>query len=702
MCANNANPPQHVDPRIHADDPQPWDFQICQEDISAMDCQFECIGLVINITIHDGVLNFSDFHHAITQHQVLPDSPKIPSFNSDPEVSYQDSGWCLQQMQTHRGRSTLWCCKKAHKTGTYWSLNTLTNHASMVKAPVNSGIHSNPALKNIFIITPTHGNILHSIDRCYTTDFQPSIDLAKACLPHLCFPTRTMFNLAFLSRMLQQTYQGAEEQCLQLCRGEDPNLIPSMSSDVCSIICPPNSPTNSSPPAPTSAPSSSVSTSTSSALNPLPVLTSTLTSGVRDMRLMQEENHNQDDQGMVVDDGDDKENQAPMMAQPSSLLFVPAHVPQPPPFGPLQWDYPGQNLLGIVKQRVSANQKLHIYTKDVKEAADVFWHVLLHIGSIMHWLPPDQVLDPSLHDEWTPSFIYSADPAMGELMLPWLDLGKMQAVTADPDGEHCLKKPIQQFLMTYCSDILSPHAVGFGQHQATVHENQNRAICAHLMLSNPLFDALAAYHALHKGFQQPFGTQFGLSAWGPILPSVIKDVCDHKNRTGLEFIYWWFDNRLEHVEQLIPHLVYDISPVVNTPQNRLSFAHNPNKSMRHGKQLLLAMMASPYLPANPDKKLVFQFRLLNANVEMNKPTMKSLWSFVHGCFQTVDIRYDGALFKNQLLQAEVSRAMIQLRAQKTTIDSLSHGGDGQFTFTNAQGLATLADAIKCPCCNENM
>ncbi|KAK0473484.1 hypothetical protein IW261DRAFT_1569898 [Armillaria novae-zelandiae] len=31
----------------------------------------------------------------------------------------------------------------------------------------------------------------------------------------------------------------------------------------------------------------------------------------------------------------------------------------------------------------------------------------------------------------------------------------------------------------------------------------------------------------------------------------------------------------------------------------------------HGKQLLLAMTASPYLPANPHKKLKFQFRLLN-------------------------------------------------------------------------------------------
>ncbi len=28
---------------------------------------------------------------------------------------------------------------------------------------------------------------------------------------------------------------------------------------------------------------------------------------------------------------------------------------------------------------------------------------------------------------------------------------------------------------------------------------------------------------------------------------------------------------------------------------------------------------------------------------MDVPTTKSLWSFVHGCFQTVDIGYDGVL-----------------------------------------------------------
>ncbi|KAK0229895.1 hypothetical protein EDD85DRAFT_793784 [Armillaria nabsnona] len=500
--------------------------------------------------------------------------------------------------------------------------------------------------------------------------------------------------------------------------------------------------------------------------------TSTVSSGDGATGSTQEENH---DEGMVVENDDNKENQPLVMAQPSHPPFVPMHIPRPPPpFSAPQWDHPGQDLLGIVKQRVSPSRKLRIHAKDVREAADVFWCILLHIRSIMHKLPPGEVIDPSRHGEpvlpprasvtnwwqpeafldrtivqrgqgvsqsiyasvlavnlmkiidttdpdcqfsrlpndsllvsprfpipdltsdqagfwWAVGFLLTlfstatgqaclpvqgalihalllhalADPAMGGLMLPWLDLGKMQAMTADPDGKDHLKEPVPQFLMDYCSDILSPHAVGFGPRQAAVHENQNRAICAYLMLGNAVFDALTAYHTLHAGFHQPFGIEFGSLAQGPTLLSMIKDACERKEKTALEFIYWWFDNRLERVEQLIPHLEYDIGLIVNTPQNNLSFACGEDETLAHRvsctfqnaleeylrvdikecrKQLLLAMMASPYLPANPDKKLKFQFRLLNNNIWMDVPTTKSLWSFIHGCFQTIDIGYDGVLY----------------------------------------------------------
>ncbi len=59
--------------------------------------------------------------------------------------------------------------------------------------------------------------------------------------------------------------------------------------------------------------------------------------------------------------------------------------------------------------------------------------------------------------------------------------------------------------------------MGFGPCQAAVHENQNRAICAYLMLGNAVFNVLAAYHALHAGFHQPFSIEFGSLAQGPTL-----------------------------------------------------------------------------------------------------------------------------------------------------------------------------------------
>ncbi|KAK0492019.1 hypothetical protein EDD18DRAFT_1358441 [Armillaria luteobubalina] len=659
--------------QTHGNSTSAW--RILQEDISPMDRQFECIGLVINMIVHDGLLSFSDIHRAIAQHQALPKSPKIPGFNSDPDVSYLTSGWCLQQMRC-----------------------TLTAYTSMVKAPVDTGSRSDPTLKHIFIIAPTY---------------------AKACLPHPCFAARAIFSLAFLPCMLENSYQAEEEQCLRLCRGEDPNLYPLWGgSQVRSITCPPHPMV-----VPTVAPSSS-SLSTSTLM---------VSSAHGTMQSTQEENHDED---MVVDNDDDKENQSPGMAQPSHPPFVPMHVPRPPPpFSAPRWDHPGQDLLGIVKQRVSPSHKLRIHAKDLPpgEVIDPSHHgepVLLPQTLVMNWWWPEAFLDGTIvhrlpndsllvslrfpipdltsdqagfwwavgfllalfstatgqaclpvqgalihvllpHalgqcryqiDHWTPSFIYSTDPAMGELMLPWLDLGKTQAVTADPDGKDRLKEPVPQFLMAYCSDILSwdSDCIMLLSMRTTI-ELSAPISCSAMLSLTCLQPTMPFMQDSTNCSVLSLGHQHEARHW---YPSMIKDACERKNKMALEFIYWWFDNRLERVEQLIPHLEYDIGPIVNTPQNNLSFTHGEAETLAHrmsrafqnaleeylrvdikerGKQLLLAMMASPYLPTNPDKKLKFQFRLLNNDVWMDVPTTKSLWSFVHGCFQTIDIGYDGVL-----------------------------------------------------------
>ncbi len=151
-CPNNASPAQHISPRIHPDDPQPWGLNIWQKDIAAMEHQFESIGLVVDLVVHDGVVNFSHFHQAIVHHQARLDTPKIPGFNVDVNTSYRDCGWCLQQIRLIKGRSQLRCCERAHTNATYWCLRTLATNASMFKASIEHGEVANPALKNVFII----------------------------------------------------------------------------------------------------------------------------------------------------------------------------------------------------------------------------------------------------------------------------------------------------------------------------------------------------------------------------------------------------------------------------------------------------------------------------------------------------------------------------------------------------------------------
>ncbi|KAK0489979.1 hypothetical protein EDD18DRAFT_1109850 [Armillaria luteobubalina] len=379
---------------------------------------------------------------------------------------------------------------------------------------------------------------------------------------------------------------------------------------------------------------------------------------------LQEENHDKD---MVVDNDDDKENQSLGMAQLSHPPFVPMHVPcPPPPFSAPRWDHPGQDLLGIVKQRVSPSCKLRIHAKDVREAADVFWHILLHIRSIMPKLPPGEVIDPSRHGEpvlppqtlvtnwWRLEVlldrtIVQQGQGVGQsIYASVLAINLMRIIDMTDPNCQFSRLPNDSLLVSPrfpIPDLTSDQAgfwwaVGF---LLALFSTATGQACL----------PVQAYHALHAGFHQPFGIEFGSSTRGPTLPSMIKDACKRKDKTALEFIYWWFDNRLERVEQLIPHLEYDIGPIVNTPQNNLSFACGEAETLAHrmsrafqntlkeylrvnvkeqGKQLLLAMTASPYLPTNPDKKL-----------KMDVPTMKSLWSFVHGCFQTIDIRYDGVL-----------------------------------------------------------
>ncbi|KAK0214220.1 hypothetical protein EDD85DRAFT_798998 [Armillaria nabsnona] len=341
---------------------------------------------------------------------------------------------------------------------------------------------------------------------------------------------------------------------------------------------------------------------------------------------------------MTVSSGDGATGSTASTICPNAfhILLLPSVHPMGPPWSGLVRHCQAEGVTSC-KLRI----QLRMFKRQLMCSGD-----LLHIRLIMHKLPPGKVINPSHHvqqvtqrlspslprfpipdltstkqvlcryqiDNWTPSFIYSANPAMGGLMLPWLDLGKSASMTADPDGKDHLKEPVPQFLMQRHPQ---PTRSGIWTHQAAVHENQNRAICTYLMLGNAVFDALTAYHTLHAGFHQPFGIEFGSLARGPTLVHLMPA---NKEKTALEFIYWWFDNRLERVEQLIPHLEYDIGLIVNTPQNNLSLP-GEDETLAHPIQ----------------QKAEVSIQIAKRQHLDDVPTTKSLWSFVHGCFQTIDM-----------------------------------------------------------------
>ncbi|KAK0192030.1 hypothetical protein F5146DRAFT_999288 [Armillaria mellea] len=724
-CPNNASPAQHISPFIHPDDPQPWDLNIWQKDIAAMEHQFEPIGLVVDIVVHDGVVNFLHFHQAIVHHQARPDTPKIPGFNVNVNTSYRDCGWCLQQIHLVKGRSQLRCCERAHTSAMYWCLRTLATNASMFKASIEHGEVANPALKNVFIILPTNRNITHSIEKCYQGDFSTPISL--------------------------NSYEGNNERCLRLCRGEDPNLIPSLSNVACPKTCPSDSCVGHSDTNRTQVPAqpSRMMTASSSAAS-LASSTSMSNSGAGLNANNTSSTQPASDEAMVIDD-DDEENKNP---QVESQQFIPTHhLQRPLPFRSLEWESPGRDILAAIRRDASWYDLLVLEVKDVKEAVDMFWQLLLHLGKLLCTLPEGKDIDPLIHpgptllpnavvcnwwmsvsflkgevhphdigmgdslyiavlstnlthifdttgadcvfvrlpnnsqwlvprfpiydltpeqqgfwwalgflialfssktgqpclpiaapffhvllpsdlsqcwtqiDRWSPLFINSVDLEIGELMLPWLALDKTQSVTDPTNTSDCLLEAVPMFLLAHCVDvvtlgldpamppsmtiIIAPYvqtsylgtcfSMPFPPSKPCTLDFTNTS-------EPPSTDVLKCRHCAH-GYMQA---------------SMILDACDCKDRTTLEFAYHFFNNKLHRVSQLMCHFDFDITAIEGTEQGHVCFSGDKNLTQLvqtrfrgrleeylkadivcHGAELLTAMTASPYLPADPDKKLKY-------------------------------------------------------------------------------------------------
>ncbi len=253
----------------------------------------------------------------------------------------------------------------------------------------------------------------------------------------------------------------------------------------------------------------------------------------------------------------------------------------PPPFESIEWASPGQDLLELVRRDITCNDPLVLEVKNVEEAVDVFWKILLHLGRLVHTLPEGGIINPDVHpgpllppnavvrnwwkstsfvngevrhphtegertlyvavlsanltrllnttnadcvfvrlpnnsqllvprfpvydltpeqqgfwwalgflialfssvtgqaclpiaapffhvllsselsqcrsqiDHWSPSFIYFTDPAIGRLMLPWLNLKKTQRVTDHTSIADYLRGIVPTFLLEYCTDVVT-------------------------------------------------------------------------------------------------------------------------------------------------------------------------------------------------------------------------------------------------------
>ncbi|KAK0455309.1 uncharacterized protein EV420DRAFT_1644948 [Desarmillaria tabescens] len=391
---------------LHPDDAATANWKMDQADIQPLIQRLSNLKLHFTVNVSKDIDCFREVHQALIDHQGRLDTPKITDMNLSPDVQPNDCGWCLLQFRASQGSTSLVCAKSARQV-TYWTWNNLKMHCSLAKASKVSGHDVDSRFKSYFIIAPSRGSINHNIVDCYQGDFQTPIHPTKAQMQHACFPARALYGLAFISQTVGEYGAGPDQRCLRLCRGEDPNLQPSMSTAPRYLLCPKN------PCSSTTATSgfvvqasSQASASTSSAVDPTPSQPATSP-------------HTQD------------------AAQNTSECppFIPTHRPRsPPPYNNPKWDFPGDHLRRLKIQRISRDSRLIIYAADLKQAAEVLWNVLLHIGRVRQILLPAETLSPhaypltdlpegvSVENWWIPSAytnpeVHVDGPAVGNSLI---------------------------------------------------------------------------------------------------------------------------------------------------------------------------------------------------------------------------------------------------------------------------------------------
>ncbi|SJL06843.1 uncharacterized protein ARMOST_10185 [Armillaria ostoyae] len=262
-------------------------------------------------------------------------------------------------------------------------------------------------------------------------------------------------------------------------------------------------------------------------------------------------------------------------------------------------------------------------------------------------------LSPFQLDKWTASLINSVCPDIGLFLRAWLDLEKSQPLSTHERPDQCYLEPVLVFLNDHCDGIITAHQLGLGLwHSSELHEHVDRSIQARHLVGHENFNALPAFQKYHAGFHQSFGSSFNQSLRSPSLPSLISTVCLLTLRSDQEFAYWFFNNKLETLDQLKDIIWYDITSIKDTElgkrvawsiegtfvelvRHRFQVALENYLSkdlIRRGTQMLQTVTASPYLPPNSWDKI----QIIFVEPEPNK----NFHQYIHACFLAIDISFD--------------------------------------------------------------
>ncbi|KAK0436744.1 hypothetical protein EV421DRAFT_1739432 [Armillaria borealis] len=465
-----------------------------------------------------------------------------------------------EDAQPHDCGTTKLMCAKSTRQSVYWNHSNLHMHCSLAKAVRPAGTEVETRLKSCFVIVPSYGNIVHQITNCFQANFKPTpIHPEKAAMPHPCFAARRITALPDTTKT-------------------------QVSSSV-----------------------------TASTLTP----------------------------------ADPPQEQPPLCPNP------------PPPYENPKWDFPGGELQRLRQDTFSPRTHVRIRAADPKQAAQVLWTVLLHIGSLVHLLPDGEKVDPQTHalpnlpagatisNNWgnPAAFIQmtvSIDgPGIGDSITMATLSTLLQCLLDETDPDSCYgglqggsplqapQMPVHDLTAIQAAFCICPDISLFLH--AWLDLEKSQPLSTHKRPDQRYLEPVPVFLNDHCDgiitFQPTLGVPLLGACVSDSLPSSSTELTPHcqafPHFDDQEFAYWFFNNKLETLDQLKDIIWYDITGIKDTElgkrvvqgidgtfaelvrhQFQVALEDYLSKDLiRQGTQMLQTVTASPYLPPSSRDKI---------------------------------------------------------------------------------------------------